>query len=59
MKTLLGEMDLSGVKQIQWGIQHEKTAIELYEKAFEVQCYIFTMLRVSILSNTFNARKFH
>lgn len=44
MKTLLGEMDLSGVKQIQWGIQHEKTAIELYEKAFEVQCYIFTML---------------
>jgi hypothetical protein len=37
MKTLLGDYDISGVKAIQWGLQHEATAIQLYEQAFGVK----------------------
>ena len=32
LKTLLGDYDLSGLRAIQWGLNHERVAIEAYEK---------------------------
>lgn len=35
--TLLGEYDLSGVKAVQWGIEHEDEAVEEYVRCFDQQ----------------------
>lgn len=37
LKVFLGEYDLSGLKTIQWGCNHESTAIAVYEQSTGVK----------------------